>query len=216
MLNMTVGVLGSGGVGETLAKGFLDSGCAVMRGSRDPKKLEAWRAKAGAKASIGTFAETAAFGELLVLAVKGTAALSIAASCGVALDGKVILDTTNPIAEKPPVDGILEYFTGPNESLIEQLQAQHPKARFVKCFSSVGNANMVNPQFAGVKPTMFICGNDKSAKEVTRKVLDAFGWEAEDLGTARGGRAIEPLCITWCAPGFLEGRWTHAFKVLKR
>ena len=216
MLNMKIGVLGSGGVGETLADGFLKYGCTVMRGSRAPEKLEEWRGKAGPKASIGTFEKTATFGELLVLAVKGTAALSITANCGAALDGKVILDTTNPISETPPVDGILEYFTGPNDSLIERLQAQHPKARFVKCFSSVGNANMVDPRFGDVQPTMFICGNDKSAKEVARKVLDAFGWETEDLGTARGGRAIEPLCITWCAPGFLEGRWTHAFKVLKR
>ncbi len=216
MLDKNVGVLGSGGVGETLADGFLKYGCTVMRGSREPTKLEDWRARAGTKASVGDFAATAAFGDLLVLAVKGSAALSVAAGCGSALDGKVVLDATNPIAEKPPVDGILEFFTGPNDSLIERLQTQHPKARFVKCFSSVGSANMVNPQFGGSRPTMFICGNDKSAKEVTRKILDAFGWETEDLGTARGGRAIEPLCITWCAPGFLEGRWTHAFKVLRR
>jgi predicted dinucleotide-binding enzyme len=216
MLNKKIGVLGSGAVGETLADGFLKYGCTVMRGSREPAKLADWQKKAGAKASIGTFAETAAFGELIVLAVKGKAASSIVEALGSALDGKVVLDTTNPLAEKPPVDGMLEVFTGPNESLIERLQKQAPKARFVKAFSCVGAVNMVDPAFDGVKPTMFICGDDKSAKADTRAVLDAFGWEVEDLGSVRGGRAIEPLCITWCAPGFLEGRWTHAFKVLKR
>jgi hypothetical protein len=216
MLNKKIGVLGSGAVGETLANGFLKYGCSVMRGSREPQKLESWRAKAGAKASVGTFAECAAFGEIIVLAVKGLAALEVAKACGAALDGKPVLDATNPLADKPPVDGILEVFTGPNDSLIERLQKQHPKARFVKAFSCVGNVNMVDPRFDGGRPTMFICGDDASAKEEARNILDVFGWETEDLGTARGGRAIEPLCITWCAPGFLQNRWTHAFKVLKR
>ena len=215
MLNKKVGVLGSGMVGETLAKGFLAHGCTVMRGSREPQKLDAWRAQAGAKASVGTFEQAAAFGEIVVLAVKGAVALKVVQACGDGLAGKLVLDATNPIAEKPPVDGILELFTAGGESLIEQMQKAIPKAHFVKAFSCVGAANMINPPFAE-RPTMFICGDDKSAKAVAREVLTAFGWDSEDLGGARGGRAIEPLCVTWCAPGFLENRWTHAYRVLKR
>jgi hypothetical protein len=216
MAKQKIGVIGSGVVGETLAGGFLKHGHEVMRGSRDPGKLAEWKGKAGPGASTGTFAETAAFGDTVILAVKGTAAIEAVAACEGKLAGKVVIDTTNPIADAPPVDGILTYFTGPNESLLERLQEKYPDVKFVKAFSSVGSPGMVNPDFGGTKPTMFICGDDASAKATVSVILDVFGWEVEDLGTRRGARAIEPLCITWCAPGFLQNRWTHAFKVLKK
>ncbi len=216
MAKQKIGVIGSGQVGETLANGFLKHGHEVMRGSREPAKLEAWKGKAGEHASTGTFAEAAAFGEVVVLAVKGTAAIAAAEGCEGKLAGKTVLDTTNPIADAPPEDGMLRFFTGPNESLMEQLQAKFPDVKFVKAFSCVGGGNMVNPDFGGTKPTMFICGDDAAAKATASTILDAFGWEIEDMGTSKGARAIEPLCITWCAPGFLHNRWTHAFKVLKK
>jgi predicted dinucleotide-binding enzyme len=212
-----VGVLGSGAVGETLAEGFLRHGYDVMRASREPGKLAKWKTGAGAKAAIGTFAEAAKFGEMVVLAVKGIAAEEAVGLCGAdALAGKPVLDTTNPIAAAPPVDGVLSYFTGPNESLMERLQKKVPAAHFVKVFSCVGNALMVNPDFGGTKPTMFICGNDAGAKTTVTRLLDQFGWETEDLGVAAAARAIEPLCILWCLPGFLRNDWTHAYKVLKK
>src|SRR5277367_979100 len=101
-----VGVLGSGQVGQVLADGFLKHGYEVMRGSREPSKLATWKASAGAKASTGTFAETAKFGDVVVLAVKGTAAEEVVGLCGDGLNGKVVLDTTNPIANAPPVNGV--------------------------------------------------------------------------------------------------------------
>lgn len=211
-----VGVIGSGIVSETLAQGFLKHGYEVMRGSRDPEKLAKWKQGAGASARVGTFEETARFGELVVLAVKGSAAEQAVALCGPAnLAGKPVLDTTNPIADAPPVQGVLSYFTGPNESLMERLQARAPEAQFVKVFSSVGAPFMVNPDFGGTKPTMFICGNAASAKQTVREILEKFGWETEDYGGAIGARAIEPLCITWCVPGLLNNRWNHAFKLLR-
>jgi len=212
-----VGVLGSGVVGQTLADGFLRHGHEVMRGSREPDKLASWKSGAGSKASVGTFAQATAFGEMVVLAVKGTAAEEAVTLSGInALAGKIVLDTTNPIADAPPVHGVLSYFTGPNESLMERLQKKAPAARFVKVFSSVGSAFMVNPDFGGIKPTMFICGNDAAAKAEVARLLDQFGWETEDMGSAEGARAIEPLCILWCLPGFLRNQWTHAFKLLKK
>jgi predicted dinucleotide-binding enzyme len=216
MTKKKIGVVGSGTVGETLANGFLAEGHEVMRGSREPTKLADWRAKAGAKASLGTMEETAHFGDVVVLAVKGTAAESAVTLCGKALDGKTVIDTTNPIANAPPVDGVLVYFTGPNESLMERLQKHAPEAHFVKAFSCVGNAFMVKPDFGGTKPTMFICGNDEGAKKETRAILDAFGWETEDFGLATSARAIEPLCTLWCIPGMRGGGWSHAFKLLKK
>jgi hypothetical protein len=210
-----IGVLGSGNVGETLADGFIKLGHEVMRGSRDSGKLADWKQRAGGKAKAGTFAETARFGDVVVLAVKGTAAEACVGACEGGLDGKTVLDTTNPIAEAPPVNGVLQYFTGPNESLLERLQTRAPAARFVKAFSCVGNAFMVNPKLGGQVPTMFICGNDAKARTEATEILTAFGWETADLGSAASARAIEPLCMLWCIPGLQSNSWSHAFKLLK-
>ena len=209
-----IGVLGSGVVGQVLADGFLHHGHEVMRGSREPGKLAAWRAAAGAKASTGSFEEAARFGEIVVLAVRGAAAETVVEALGDALDRKTVIDTTNPISGAP-VDGVLPFFTGPNDSLLERLQAKAPGAHFVKAFSCVGSARMVNPEMAGGPPTMFIAGNDADAKTEVKSVLDRFGWDTEDVGVAAAARAIEPLCILWCAPGFLRGSWAHAFKLLR-
>jgi 8-hydroxy-5-deazaflavin:NADPH oxidoreductase len=209
-----VGVIGSGTVGETLADGFLKHGYEVMRGSRDPSKLADWKKKGGAKASTGSSAEAAKFGDVVVLAVKGAAAEDAVAQCGDGLRGKVVLDACNPISDAPPQSGMVQFFTNLNDSLMERLQKKAPDAKFVKAFSSVGAGLMVNPKLPS-KPSMFICGNDSGAKEQARAILDQFGWETEDMGVAAAARVIEPLCILWCMPGFLKNDWTHAFKVLR-
>jgi 8-hydroxy-5-deazaflavin:NADPH oxidoreductase len=211
-----ISVLGSGTVGEVLADGFLKHGYEVTRGTREPSKLAGWKEKAGPKAKVATFAEAASYGDIVVLAVKGTAAASAVELAGAGLGGKVVIDATNPIADAPPESGVVKFFTGPNDSLMEQLQKQAPAARFVKAFSCVGNAFMIDPDFGGQKPTMFICGNDAAAKADVTAVLTQFGWETEDMGVAAAARAIEPLCMLWCIPGIAHGRWSHAFKLLKK
>jgi len=212
-----VAVLGSGQVGQVLADGFLKHGHDVMRASRDPGKLADWAKGAGANASVGTFAEGAKYGDVVVLAVKGSAASQAVELCGNdALTGKLVLDATNPIADAPPEKGVIRFFTNLDESLMERLQKQAPGARFVKAFSSVGNAMMVNPDYGGTRPTMFICGNDEGAKAEAKKLLDQFGWDSEDMGGVEAARAIEPLCMLWCIPGFLRNQWTHAFHLLKK
>ena len=211
---MNIGIIGSGEVGKTLAKGFLKHGHQVMIGTRDISKLAAWTAS-NTGVAVGSVADAAKFGDAIVLAVKGAAALDALALAGAdSLAGKTVMDTTNPIAAEPPVNGVLKCFTNLDESLMERLQAAYPSAHFVKVFSSVGNTRMVNPDYAGVLPTMFICGNDAGAKETVKEILDQFGWDTLDLGAAEAARAIEPLCILWCIPGFLNNEWTHAFKVL--
>lgn len=211
-----IGIIGSGVVGKALAKGFLDLGHPVMLGSRDVSKLEEWQQGAGPLATTGNFEETATFGEIIVLAVSGDGAVDAIGLAGAAnLAGKTTIDTTNPIAKAPPVDGVLQFFTGPNDSLMERLQAAAPDAHFVKCFNSVGNAFMVNPQFAAGRPTMFIAGNHDGARAEVADLLEAFGWEVADMGTAVAARAIEPLCMLWCIPGMRSGQWSHAFKLLK-
>lgn len=214
---MKIGILGSGVVGQTLGLGFIKYGHQVKIGTQHPAKLNDWLKKAGSKGSVGSFNEAAEFGELIVLSVKGSAAIKVLESAGGKnLSGKTIIDTTNPIADAPPVNGVLQFFTDINYSLMEDLQINFPKANFVKAFSCVGSAAMVNPDFGNQKPTMFIAGKNENAKKTVKEILDAFGWEAEDMGTAEAARAIEPLCILWCIPGFRENRWTHAFKLLKK
>jgi predicted dinucleotide-binding enzyme len=216
-MSKKVGVIGSGVVGQVLAAGFRKHGYDVMIGSRHPAALQAWQGAAGEGVALGLTAETAAFADIVVLAVNGRAAEEAIAIAGIDnLAGKIVIDATNPIEAAPPVKGILQFFTGPNDSLMERLQKQAPAARFVKAWSSVGNAFMVNPAFAGGPPTMFICGDDDAAKTEVTAILDQFGWEAEDIGAVEGARAIEPLCQLWCAPGLQRGQWTHAFKLLKR
>jgi hypothetical protein len=211
---MKVGVLGSGDVAKVLASGFLRHGHDVTMGTRDVGKLADWKKQNG-KGRIGTFAEAARYGELVVLAVKGTAAVEALRAAGAEnLAGKTVMDATNPIADLPPVNGVLSFFTSPNESLMERLQREFPRARLVKAFNSVGSSCMVNPQFKEGKPTMFICGNDEAAKQTVRGILDQFGWETADMGQAEAARAIEPLCMLWCIRGFLRNEWNHAFKLL--
>lgn len=208
-----IGVLGSAVVGQTLARGFQQHGYEVRIGSRTPAKLEEF--SRATKIPAGTFSELAAWCDAAVLAVHGRGAVEAIQLAGADnLRGKIVIDTTNPLSDATPMDGVLQLFTGRNESLMERLQAAEPLTRFVKAFNSVGNARMVNPSFKGGKPTMFYCGNDADAKAWVAEVLEQFGWEPADMGSAVAARAIEPLVQLWCIPGFRRNHWTHAFKVL--
>jgi predicted dinucleotide-binding enzyme len=209
-----VGVLGSGEVGQTLAKGLAVSGYEVRIGTRTPGKLAAFSKSTGIRE--GTFQDVAGWAEAVVLAVLGTAALDAIELAGPSnVAGKLVIDTTNPISNEPPEDGVLRYFTGSNDSLMERLQAAHPQAAFVKAFNSVGSDLMVHPLLAGGPPTMFYCGNDAAAKAVVARILEQFGWDGEDMGGAAAARALEPLAMLWCIPGFRENDWVHAFRLLR-
>ncbi|MBN8836517.1 MAG: NAD(P)-binding domain-containing protein [Sphingobacteriia bacterium] len=214
---MKVGILGSGIVGQVLAKAFNAEGHQVMLGTRNILKEEVVKFKnANAAIAIGSFTETAAFGELLVLAIAGNITIDAIDIAGTEnFRNKVVIDATNPIAKEPPVNGVLKFFTDYNSSLLEKIQLHIPEANLVKAFSCVGNAFMYKPNFNGQIPTMFIAGNSEAAKKTVTGILTSFGWETEDMGTAEAARAIEPLCILWCLPGFTKNQWTHAFKLLK-
>lgn len=215
-MSRRIGILGSGVVGKTLAKGFLAHGYEVMIGSRTPEVFTDWIRDEGQGIRTGTFAECAAFGEVLVLAVRGDVARQVLELAGSSsLEGKIVLDACNPIAGEAPQEGVLPFFTQMNHSLMEDLQREWPGVRFVKCFSCVGAHLMVNPSLPGGRPSMFICGDDAGAREWTRGMLEQFGWNTEDMGGAIAARAIEPLCILWCIPGFRENRWNHAFALLQ-
>lgn len=209
-----IGIIGSGVVAKTLAKGLLQEGFSVIMGTRDLTKLDEF--KSVNNVEVMSMTEAATNADIIILAVKGAVAIEALDVIGISnLTDKTVIDTCNPIANEAPVDGVLKYFTGPNESLMELLQNKAPKANFVKAFSCVGNAYMVHPNFEGQVPTMFYCGNNIQAKLEVKHLLEKLGWDTLDMGAAAGARAIEPLCMLWCIPGIREGKWNHAFKMLK-
>jgi 8-hydroxy-5-deazaflavin:NADPH oxidoreductase len=211
-----VGIIGSGDVGKTLAKGFLKHGYQVAIGSDHTEKLAEFK-RENPQIETATFEQAAQSGYIVVLCVKGTVAEEIIEKVKRHLSGKTVIDTTNPIADAPPQNGVLKFFTSLDESLMERLQKIAPDAQFVKALNSVGSGLMINPNFGdNSKPTMFICGNNEDAKKKVYEILEKFGFEIEDVGKAESARAIEPLCILWCIPGFLRNEWTHAFKLLKK
>jgi predicted dinucleotide-binding enzyme len=211
-----VGILGSGDVGKTLAKGFLKHGYQVAIGTDHAEKLAEFK-RENPQIETVTFEQAAQSGDIVVLCVKGTIAEKIIEKVKRHLSGKTVIDTTNPIADAPPENGVLKFFTSLEESLVERLQKIAPDAQFVKAFNSIGSGLMINPDFRdNTKPTMFICGNNDDAKKKVYEILEKFGFEIEDMGKAESARAIEPLCMLWCIPGFLRNEWAHAFKLLKK
>jgi predicted dinucleotide-binding enzyme len=210
-----VGILGSGDVGKTLAKGFLKHGYQVAIGTDHAEKLAEFK-RENPQIETVTFEQAAQSGDIVVLCVKGTIAEKIIEKVKRHLSGKTVIDTTNPIADAPPENGVLKFFTSLEESLVERLQKIAPDAQFVKAFNSIGSGLMINPDFRdNTKPTMFICGNNDDAKKKVYEILEKFGFEIEDMGKAESARAIEPLCMLWCIPGFLRNEWAHAFKLLR-
>lgn len=214
---MKTGIVGSGEVGQTLSTSFLKEGNEVMLGTRNTSKEEVvkWK-KENPSGKVGSFEDTAKFGELIVLAIAGDAVENAVKMAGPGnFKNKVVIDATNPIAKEPPVNGVLKFFTSLDESLMERIQKIIPDAKLVKAFNIIGNDFMYKPDFPGGKPTMFICGNDDGAKKAVTAILTAFGHETEDMGKIEAARAIEPLAILWCIPGFIRNDWTNAFKFLK-
>ena len=213
----SVGVLGSGEVGRRLAAGFSKCGHRVMIGSRDPNKPEVreWLSDdEGAAIQAGTFAEAAAHGELVVLAVLGNAAEQAIADAGPAnFSGKVVIDAMNPLDFSggfPPRLSIAGA-----DSLGERVQGALPDARVVKAFNTIGNPYFVDPSFSEGRPTMLIAGNDDAAKRTVGAVLADFGWpEPIDIGGIEGSRELEAMCIAWAKIGGARGSFDHGFKVL--
>lgn len=217
-MKMKIGILGSGDVGQALGTGLAKLGHEVKLGTRSPEsdKLKAWLARSGGKTSVGTFADAASFGELVILATLWTGtenALRVAKHEHFA--GKIVVDTTNPLLFNseglPP-----KLAAGHSDSAGEQVQRWLPKSHVVKAFNTVGNAHMVNPHFPGGPPDMFICGNDAKAKQVVTDLLKSLGWPVIDLGGIESSRYLEPLAMIWVTYGFRTGSWNHAFKLLRK
>lgn len=214
---MKVGVIGSGTVGQALAKAFSAEGHQVLLGTRSPEKEEVVAFKNDNPAiGIDTPDRAATFGDVLVLAVPGVAALGSIKQAGVDnFANKILIDVTNPLAAEPPVNGVPKQFTTPDESLMESIQKLLPTTKVVKALNSVGAFLMYKPSFQGGKGTIFIAGNDQEAKATVAGILESFGWDAEDVGKAEAARAIEPLGQLYVARGMLNNDWAVSFKLVR-
>lgn len=207
-----IGILGSGDVGRALAQAFSAEGHEVMLGSRDPRsqKLTDWSAKLARPLPTGTFAETAAFAEIAVIAVRGSAVEAALGLAGPAnFDGKVVIDATNPLRMSP--EKMLTLAVGHTDSLGEAVQRLLPGARVVKAFNTVNNALMYRPRFSDAQ--MFICGNDAEAKRVVSGLLASFGWTAIEAGGIEASRLLEPLALLGIRRALQTGNWNYVFQL---
>ncbi len=214
---MKVGVIGSGDVGRRLGQGFAGKGHEVKLGTRDTKKKEVqqWLKETPGKVSVGSFAEAAAHGEVVLVCTLGTAAEAAIGLAGEKnFDGKVLIDVTNPLdLSKGMPPGL---FVGTTDSLGERVQRKLPRARVVKCFNIVGNPTMIAPRMKDGMPTMMIAGNDAAAKKEVGEILRSFGWEdTVDIGGIEGARWLEALTALWVRVAMNVGTWTPAFRVLR-
>lgn len=201
---MKIAILGSGVVGQALATGYPTHGHEVRIGTRQAQVAEH---------PVDTAARAAAWGDIVVLAVKGEAAVELVTSVAEQLAGKVVIDTTNPLEFSTGKPGL---FVGWNDSLGEQVQRAVPAAKVVKAYNIVGNTLMVDPDLPGGPPTMLIAGDDDGAKKTVSELLTSTGWDVADLGGIEGSRHLEAMCIAWVLYGVGAGGWDHAFKVLTK
>lgn len=213
---MRVGILGTGDVGKAFGRGFVTLGHDVKMGSREPnnEKAAAWAKELGGRATTGTFAEAAEFGDLVVLATLGVANEQALRLAGIeCFAGKVVIDATNPLDF---TGGRPRLAVGHSDSGGEQVQRLLPQAHVVKAFNTVGNAHFFRPSFPGGPPDMFFCGNDAEAKKTVEKLLQDFGWSSVDLGEIESARYLEPMCMVWVLHGIRSNTWNHAFKMLRK
>lgn len=212
---MRVGILGSGDVAKALGRGFLKEGHEVMLGSREPAKLDAWVRENGKGAASGTFSETAAFGELVAMAVQGTKSVDAIRAAGVErFKGKIVLDATNPLDMSGGVPPKLVGSLGTSSGELNQRAL--PEAFVVKAFNTVGNAQFYKPEFAGGPPDMFLCGDDERAKEQVSRICRGFGWNPVDVGGIGLSHYLEATAMVWIITAFAGGHWNQAFKLLRK
>jgi predicted dinucleotide-binding enzyme len=210
---MKVGIIGSGSVAQALGRGFAARGDAVMLGSRSPGKLEEWIEELG-EGSAGTMSEAAAHGELLVMAAQGTEIGSAVAEAGAdSFEGKVLIDVTNPLVFG---EGVPTLAWGTTDSGGERLQRAVPGAKVVKTLNIVNAGQMVDPEVPNGPATMFVAGDDGSAKAEVTSILGDFGWsDVVDVGGIEAARELESLCVLWVRYAVPAQDFGAAFRLLR-
>jgi predicted dinucleotide-binding enzyme len=214
---MKVGILGSGMVGQTIGAKLAERGVDVVLGTRTPEQvgekrgmggtLSEWQAKVGDRARVGTFADAAAHGEIVINATSGTASLqALELAGGTNLDGKILIDIANPLDFSKGMPPSLTVCN--TDSLGEQIQRAFPRVKVVKTLNTTNAYVMVDPgQVASGDHHLFVSGNDADAKRrVTALLQEWFGWKSiidlGDITTARGTEMLLPIWVRlWGALG---------------
>lgn len=206
---MKVGVLGTGMVGDAIASKLIALGHDVMMGSRDAKnpKAAAWAKRAGARSQVGTFADTASFGEVLFNCTHGASSIEALRAAGEQnLLGKILIDVANIV---PPSERV-------TESLGEQIQKAFPHVRVVKALNTINCEVMVDASKVSGPHTVFVSGNDAAAKQMVCELLQAFGWkDIIDLGDISSARATERYMPLWLALWKTLGTMHFNIKVVR-
>jgi hypothetical protein len=214
-LIVKVGILGSGDVGQWLARGFAERGDTVAVGSRTPERVEAWAKEERLSISADLPEAAANRAELLVLCTNWAGVDSTARRMRGAADGKTLIDVTNPLsfggAGGAPVLAL-----GYPDSGGATVQRLLPKTKVVKCFNTVNARFMVKPAFDGGPGDMFLCGNDEAAKKDVGLLCEEWNWVPQDLGGIESAYLLEALAMTWITYGFRKNHWEHAFALLNR
>lgn len=223
---MKIGIIGSGIVGQVLGGKLVELGHDVTIGTRDPAKLEekkgnagslnGWIASTGGKGRVGTFAEAAAHGKLLLNATNGTGSLEALQAAGAAnLGGKVLIDISNPLDFSKGMPPTL--FVKDTDSLAEQIQRAFPGVKVVKSFNTMSASVMVDPKsVAGGDSTVFLSGNDEAAKAQAAELLRSFGWtDIFDLGDLSSARGAEMLLPIWLRAWGKLGSAPFNFKIAR-
>jgi 8-hydroxy-5-deazaflavin:NADPH oxidoreductase len=213
---MKIGIIGSGDVAQSLSKGLIGLGHQVMLGTRNPEKKEltSWKHRVGKNGTLGTTTAAASFGEMCILAIAWHAEEDVLAQVRPELAGKIVIDVTNPLVFSE--DGPPSLAVGHDMSGGEIVQQSLPDSHVVKALNIINHAHMVLPKYKTGTPTMFICGNNKSAIAHTGELLQEMGWnDIVDLGGIEKSRLLEPLCLLWVEYGVARNTWDHAFAVLE-
>ena len=213
---MKVGVLGSGDVGRRLAGGFASRGHEVVIGTRKPRNpdLVKWATTVKGKVKVGSFADAARDGELVVLAVHGEAAVAAVELAGPPhFSGKVLIDVTNPLDFSKGMPPALLF--GTTDSLGERVQKAAPLSKVVKAFNTVGNGQFVDPHVKGQpRLELMIAGNDAAAKQQVTEIVKSFGWSGTlDVGGIEGSRWLEAIVPLWVRAGATLNTFSHVWVV---
>jgi 8-hydroxy-5-deazaflavin:NADPH oxidoreductase len=210
---MTIGMLGSGNVGGALGVRWAKAGHEIVFGTRDPqaKDIQQLLLQTGGKARAASLAEAARAGDALLLATPWPATQQILTGLG-DLSGKILMDATNPLL--PDLSGLTD---GTTTSGAEQVAKWARGAKVVKAFNTVGSNIMANSNFGAGRPVLFYCGDDAPAKQVTKQLAEALGFEAVDAGPLSQARLLEPFALLWISMALVHGLGREfAFQLLRR
>ena len=213
---MKVGILGSGVVGQHLGFGFLRLGHEVKLGTRDTSKLNDWLKEAGEKAAVGSTADAAKFGEIVIVATGWAGTQNAIEQAGKEnFKGKLVIDVTNPLdfsQGTPP-----KFAVTPGNSGGEQIQRWLPDSKVVKAFNTINAYVMINPKLEEGDPDFFYTGNDEDVKNQVVEIAKQLGWKRFiDFGDISASYWLESLTMIWIHYAFKNNSFAHAFKLLKK